>query len=278
MPASDFRTIPDELLHVAEAAEQYYQNQGYEVALEQREIGFPFVPALVCRRGHETVIVEVMSDLERGRIERWLRYGKSQTVDTRLCVFVRRQGMLTAEELQYAITAKLGVQVHDDTSCLEVRAPSDLAVHVALPDLADLKPAVRPLLGSAFKKVNENDWRDGLGEAYLEIEQHARDYLKVGMQSGRIVIQKTKRGQPTGYVVTDAEVDKMTLGQLKDAFARIQNQNFKDSTIGSTLAMINKTRVGLAHKRRAKAVEAELRQQVGQHMHAVISCLEELIS
>jgi len=157
-----------------------------------------------------------------------------------------------------------------------IRPPTDLAVHVELPELRDLPKSVRPLLAPAFRKVQENDWRDGLNHAYSEVEQHAREYLKQAIDAGHTIVTKRRRNQTVN--LTSQEVDAMTLGQLKDAFALIQNQTHKDAVIGTTLAMINKTRVGLAHRRRSKAVEAELRLQVGQNMYAAITCLEELTS
>lgn len=276
MAASDFKTIPDELLHVAADAEIFYQGEGYNVEVEKKRLGFPLTPALLCTRGHETLIVEVGSTIDRKRLDWWLRFCMSQTVDTRFTLFLRQLQALPQEDIAYVHEVRMGLRVHNDIQHMEVRAPSDLAVHVALPAIKDLPPKVRPLLGGAFKKV-DNDWRDGLSDAYSEVEQHAREYLKAGIRAGRIVIDKTKRGVVVGQV-TEEEVDAMTLGALKDHFKRIQIQNQKDSLIGSTLDMINKTRVGLAHKKRAAAVEAQLRLEVGQHMYAVITCLDELTS
>jgi len=274
MPVGDFKTVGDELLHVAGDTETLFANEGYTVALETKEIGFPFTPTLVCRRGHQTVIVEISSSLDRDHTERWIRYCKSQTADTRFCAVVRSQTGVDQHTMRFAVEKGLGLYVHDDQQLMEVRAPVDLAVHIALPEIVDLATPLRPLLAPAFQKVKGGDWRDGLNEAYLEVEQLAREYLKDGISSGRIVIV-TKKRKKTINLAIDA-VDKMTLGELKNSFSLIQNQNYKDAIIGSTLAMINKTRIGLAHKRHSKAVEAELRLQVGQNMYAVITCLEEL--
>lgn len=274
MPVDDFKTVPEELLHVASDAETHFTNEGFEVTLETREIGFPFTPTLVCRRGHETVIVEVSSSLDIVRTERWVRYCKSQTVDTRYCAIIRSQSGVDQLTMDFVVRNWLGLCVHNDQELMVIRPPTDLAVHVALPEIRDLPRAVRPLLAPAFRKVQENDWRDGLNHAYSEVEQLAREYLKQGIDSGRTIV--TMRRSRRMINLTSADVDTMTLGQLKDAFALIQNQTHKDAVIGTTLAMINKTRVGLAHRRRSQAVEAELRLQVGQNMYAAITCLEEL--
>jgi hypothetical protein len=178
--------------------------------------------------------------------------------------------------MNFAVDNRVGLCVHDDQMLRELRAPADLAVQISLPELTDLKDTVRPLLAPAFQKVREGDWRDGLGHAYLEVEQNARDYLVQGINSGRIVatVRRRKQSVPLGA----AEVERMTLGQLKNAFQGIQNQTYKEALIGTTLAMIHETRDGLAHGRRTARVEEKLRAQVGQNMYAVITCLEELTS
>lgn len=275
MPAGSFKTVSDDLLHVATDAESYFADQGYVVEIEKRALGYPFTPVLIARRGHETVIVEVFDIIDRARIERWIRYSRSQAGDTRLCVVARRPNAVSPDEIAYARDNRIGLLVHDDTAIVEIRAPTDLAVPVALPELRDLPPKVRPLLAGAFRKF-DNDWRDGLGDAYNEVEQTSREYLKSGITSTRVKIQKKPKGGAISFV-TEAEVDGMTLGQLKDAFKRINNQNYTDSVVASTLDLINKTRVGLAHKKKNAAVEADLRRQAGGHLYVVISCLEELM-
>jgi hypothetical protein len=276
MPAHDFKTVADELLHVAADAEDHFRNQGFDVKLEAKEVGFPFTPTLVCRRGHETMIVEVSSVLDTKRTERWCRYCKSQMADTRFCAVLRTQAAVDQQTIRFFTENRIGVYIHDDYSLTVFRSAVDLAVQVDLPEVGDLAKPLRPLLAPAFHKIREGDWRDGLNHAYSEVEQRARDYLKEGIDSGRVIISRRRNRQMV--VLSSMDVDAMTLGQLKDAFALIQNQTSKDAIIGSILATINKTRVGLAHKRGNKVVEAELRLQVGPHMYAVITCLEELTS
>ena len=274
MAIDDFKTVPDELLHVAAEAEEHYAQEGYDVSIEARDIGFPVTPTLVCRAGHETVIVEVSSSLDTRRCDRWIRFCRSMTTDTRFCLVIRTREAVDHLTMQYAIDNRVGLCVHNDERLMEVRPALDLALHIALPDLQDLKPAVRKLLAPTFRKINAGDWRDGLSDAYLEVEELAREYLKTHITSGRVVINVTIK-KVTRQLTPD-DIEAMTLGQLKDAFAKIQNQTAKDARIASTLALINKTRVGLAHRRRRNAVEAELRLQVGQHMYAVINCLDDL--
>ena len=275
MPAADFKTIPDELLHVAEAAEVYFGDQGFDIQIERREIGFPAVPALLCRRGHELVIVEIFSALDVSHVDRWIRYCRSQVADTRYCMILRSHGNVSPRTVTYAADNRLGLGLHDDHQLTMIRQAPDLAVHLALPELKSLAKPLRAVLAPAFQKILEGDWRDGLGDACLAVEQRARDYLKAGIDSERIIIV---RGKKNPKQLTPDDVEDMSLGQLKVAFSQIQSQNHQDSLIGATLSLINKPRVGLAHKRKYAKVEAELRQQIGQSMHAIIACLEEMMA
>lgn len=157
---------------------------------------------------------------------------------------------------------------------MEVSAAADLAVRVALPELNDLPAELWPLLGPAYEKIDRGDWRNGLAEACQTVETYARQYLRAGVAQGRIVILNDN-GQVRN--VTDQMIAKMTLGALAFAFNHIQNRNYSDSVIANVLPAINPERVGLAHHRDDPDVEAQLRQNAGNHMHAIIACLEELM-
>jgi hypothetical protein len=273
MPAADFKTVPDELLHVAEALEDYLGNEGYDVAIEDSELGFPFTPTLLARRGHETLIIELATALDQQRLGRWGKYCRSQSSDTRLCATVSYDEAHKAQTAEFCHSHRIGLWTFRDGAIQELRAPVDLAVHIDLPDLRDIKPKVRRFLAGPFKKINSDDWRDGLSDIYMVIEDSARDYLREGIDRTRIVTKKSKNGP----ALTVAEVDGMTLGQLSYAFANIQSQNQQDSLIASTLAMINPIRVELSHRRLRPAAEAAIRRDFGKHVYAAINCLEEIL-
>jgi hypothetical protein len=275
MPAADFKTVPDELLHVAEAAEAHFLEMGFDVAVEEREIGFPFVPALVCRQRHEVLIVDVFSAVDFSRVDLWTRYCMSQAEDTRYCAIVRTQGAIDQKTMKYVTENRLGLGMHDDHELVMVRQAGDLAVHVRLPEIKTLPRKLRPLLAPAFQKIRDGDWRDGLGDAYLEVEQRAREYLTEEMNTGRVSIV---RGKAIPRFLTTKDIERMTLGQLAIAFSEIQKKNQKDSLILSTLTMINETRKGLAHSRRQSKVEGELRLRIGRNIYAVIACLEQIVA
>jgi len=216
----------------------------------------------------------VFSALDAPHVDRWIRYCRSQIADTRYCMIIRSPGNVSPRAMTYAADNHLGLGLHDDQQLTMIRQPADLAVHVALPELGTLPKPLRAILAPAFQKIFEADWRDGLGDACLAVEERARDYLKAGIDSGRVIII---RGKKNPKQLSSADVEGMTLGGLKIAFSQIQNQNQKDALIGATLSLINKPRVSLAHKRKYERVEAELRQQIGLNMHAIIACLEEMI-
>jgi hypothetical protein len=270
----DFITIPEELLHVAVDAAVYFDEQGYTVSIERRDMGFPFMPAIVAQLGHETHIVEVMSVLDADRVELWVRYCQSQNTDTRFHLVVRNVPELDPKCVDIALAKRIGLLHHDDSALREIRPAGDLAVHVALPETRSLPPSLRPRLGPAFKKIREGDWRDGMGHAYNEVEQLSLEYLKSSIIDGRVTIIRKRKGE--FHALTSDDVDGMTLGQLGVAFKDIPNKNHKDSIIEGTIALINKNRVGLAHKRKNSAVEKQLRDTIGNSMYAVISCLMEL--
>lgn len=275
MAKPDFKTIPDELMHVAYDVYDHYDNSGHDVDVEVNEIGFPSTPAMLCRRNHTTTIIEIASQIDDKRFRRWVNFAKSQTKDTRFVVVLRSSNGADATSLKFATDHQVGLIIHNDEVITVVCNSSDLAVHATLPDLKDLKKSVGRVLAPAFSKFKGDDWRDGLFEAYAEVEQHARDYMAESINAGRMVVEKRSKSGVKTY--TPADIEKMTLGALKDAFSLIKVPTHKDTRIGQTLALINKTRIGLAHKRKKAEVEAEVRIHVGQHMHAVVSCLEDLI-
>lgn len=276
MPGPDFLTISDDLLHVANDVYSHFDDLAYDLEVEPSDPGFPVTPALVARRGHERVIVEVISEFDPARLRRWVGYCKSQTEDTRLCVVCLCPEGVHNRLIDFAAANGVGLYAHDDDHMMEVRAPIDLAVHATLPDLKDLRRSVRTALAPAFKKFASEDWRDGLFAAYSEVEQNARDYLSDGVANGRIVVERPAR-RGTRVAVSAEEIDKMPLGPLAQAFGQITAPTHKDARIHQTLSLINQTRIGLTHKRKKAEVEREIRAHVGQHIHAVTGCLEDLL-
>ncbi|MEO1167748.1 MAG: hypothetical protein AAFW97_03450 [Pseudomonadota bacterium] len=244
--------------------------------IERRDLGYPFVPTFVAEIGHETHIIDVVSKADPERIERWIRYAQSQAKDTRFHLVVHAVPAIDQKSLDLAVSKRLGLFHHNDERLSEIRQPADLAVHVALPETRDLPRAIRPLLATPFKKIRDGDWRDGLEGAYQEVEQLARDYLVDGIS--REIIESFIGNGKNRHAVSVDEAKKLTLGGLGKAFEGILKKNQKDSLIEATIAMILESRNDLAHKRKDKAAEEKLRQQIGPNVYAIISCLEAVTS
>lgn len=274
MTSPSFLTISDDLIHVANDAFAHFTDSGFNLEIEPTDLGFPTTPALVCRRGHERVVVEIISGFDKTRLKRWVDYCKSQTEDSRFCVIAFRPSDVENKLIEFCSTHSVGLIVHDNEKLMPMRAPVDLAVHAALPELSDLKASVRPILAPAYQKFADGDWRDGLYAAYSEVEEMARENLIAEIDSGKS-IYRTYRGKQVE--VTSKEAGKMTLGQLAIAYGNISKPTHKDARIHQTLSLINETRVGLAHKRKKAEVEKKVRTEAGMHIHAVTNCLEELM-
>jgi hypothetical protein len=157
---------------------------------------------------------------------------------------------------------------------LEVIPPQDLALHVTVPEIKVLPVKLRRRLGSAYEQFGRSNWREGFEDACQAVEAESRAYLKRGMQSGRLVFLKPN-GNPFNW--TPKHIEKMTGGQLSDAFRAIRTQNRSDAVIGQGLTRLNRDRVGVVHFKAKARTEKRLRENVGRHMWTVIAVLKELL-
>jgi hypothetical protein len=133
---------------------------------------------------------------------------------------------------------------------------------------------MRKALGPVYEQFDRSHWREGFEEACQAVEVLSRTHINDGIAAGRIVLI-TKEGSIR--TLTPQKIDKLTLGQLAEAFAQIQNQNYSDVTIGKVLTRLNKDRVGVVHHKAKAATEARLRKNVGQHRWSVVTVLRELL-
>jgi hypothetical protein len=276
LPRRQFNTIPEELLALADIATTYFQGHGYTVAVEKADVGFPFTPALFCKRNRTTLIVEIDSRVQRERIQNWVSYGRSYGKDFRITLCLPNETALQDHDELELKTLGVGCYVLRDDNIFELLPPNDLAFNVILPSLNDLPMKVRQLLGPAYEQFERAQWREGFETACQAFEDEARRYLKRHMKrgaTGRIDII-TKRGISNP---SDMQINNMTMGQLAKTFAGIQIKNKADSDISKTLNTINRDRIGVVHKRNAKATERRLRENVGRHMWSLIAALKQAI-
>lgn len=269
-----FQTLSIDLVEFAEAACTHFKGLGYSIKIEPSELGYPKTPALRCSRKHTTIIVEVCEQANMDLMREWVALGRSTDGDLRvsICIPTSAQRHLPKYQ-QECQELGVGVYVATSTNIQEWSAPQDLSLQVHLPKLTSYPKKVRVALGSAYEQFGRKQWREGFEEACKALEQRARSYLKIAINRGRLTIYAA--GAPQNP--TASAINKMTLGQLANAFAKAQPQNATDSLIQKTLASVNPDRVGVAHKLDQIRTEKSLRKNVGVHMHSIVQTLKRIV-
>lgn len=270
MPPRPYTTVADELVEHADATAEYFVNLGYTVRIEWAELGFPYTPTFVCKRGRTTVIVEVAKTITVDRLRNWQAYARSSGRDTRVAISLPSNSAVTPDEEASLRSEGMGLYRSVAGTLQEGIPPRDLALNLQLPDIASLDPRSRKLMGSAYEQFNRSQWREGFEDACQTFESEARRYLLAGIRSGRITL--LGKGGPKH--LTAKQVNKLTMGQLASLFPQIQNQNYADAIIGKTLKTINRDRIGVAHHKGRAATEARLRRNVGRHMWTLVAAMK----
>jgi hypothetical protein len=265
-----YQTIGADLVDHAEITVKHFRGAGYTVRREIYETDFPASATLLCRRGHARVIVEIHAKVNMTNIEQWVRYAQSCSADTQIALVVP-DGVPPKKETKLR-EMKVGLYISDSVKLTEKCSPRDLALRAALPELKSAK--LRKLFGEAFGKFEGPDWRDGFGDAAEVVEEEARRYLKAGVKDGRlIVLDKTGHPKPP----TAKQINRMTMGQLKDTFARVVTLNQADSIVYEVLDQVNPERIEKVHKKLTKVAEKKLRENVGQHMWRLVKAMRAMI-
>ena len=273
MPRRTYKTVADELLGYADVIGDDFEVRGFRVRVERAELGFPYTPTFVCKRGATTIIVELDGQLQLVRLEAWLRYCRSCGRDTRLAICLPSPVNLAAEQIEVLHQKGIGLYSVLANALVEQHAPVDLALNVQLPELISLPAPIRQLLGAAYEQFARSQWREGFEEACQVLETQARRYLKRWSRTGRVKILR-KTGPAS---LSNHQIDAMTMGQLARTFANIQAQTHADKVIEEALAKINKDRIGVVHHKSKATTEKRLRSNVGQHMWIIVAALKELI-
>jgi hypothetical protein len=273
MPSHPYKTLADELLEYADLALSYFEQRGFSVRAECSVLGFPYTPALLCKRGATTKIVEVDSKVQLQRLEDWVGYCRSSGRDTRLALCVPSSADLSASDLNKLQERGVGLYLVSPDAVVERLVPRDLGLNIALPELAREHVRVRELLGSSYEQFGRAQWREGFEDACQALESQARRYLKKWTRSGRIRILR-----PSGPIaLTNKQINRLTMGQLAREFSNIAAQNHADSVIADALSRINTDRVGVVHHKGRAVTERRLRTNVGQHMWVIVAAMREMV-
>jgi len=150
----------------------------------------------------------------------------------------------------------------------------DLAFQVSLPNRKELKPKVRKLVGSAYDLFEKGEWRQGFLEAAQALEEESRKYLRRRVNNGK---NQYKDGRKTKSV-TLSEVNKMTLGGVKNVVCNLVIQTTLDSRLCAGITKLNPTRIARVHKPTSRATERRMRDRVGRDMWMIVNLLREMIT
>ena len=267
-----FLTVPDELLEAADAAVDYFKHRGYRIAIEKREPGFPFVPAIVGKRRPSTVIVEVASDFSDERMQQWCRFGRSCSADTQVCLVVPTNSPALAK-LEMIRAARVGLYVvNQNRSINEIIPPHDLAMIMELPPLYQARPPIRRALGPAYEQIDRGQWREAFETACVALEFELRKYLWHSLHVKRLIIVN-KAGVARQF--SKQQITRATLGRVAVLLNSATPHNQIDSLLDTNIPLINRHRIDVAHYKFRR--EAALRRHVGRHMWSIFQCLDEML-
>lgn len=266
---ANFRTLPEEMVGLAELAEEYFGFRGFAVKREKSDLAFPFTPALFCRRTPTRLIVDVSGKFEEARLLTWAAFGRSCSSDTQFALVTPNDGEVMSR-VPWFTSHRLGLYTLETGNLVEILPPQDLAMLMELPNLADADPSTRRALGPAYEQIGRGHWREGFETACVALEQLARKHFKEAVVAGRTFRRKSGRLRS----VTAAQVSKMTLGQLGNLATEASPMTLIDSTLAKALPRINDERVSVAHKKYTR--EALLRRHVGNHMWVIYNSLQRL--
>jgi len=272
MARRTYRTLAPELEEYADLMADDLEVHGYEVNVEKQDPGFPYVPTLVAKRGHTTLIVDVSNSIDPSRLDSWVVYGKSCGHDLQVIACVPDSAQVAAKEQQSVRDRSCGLAIVSKSHISRVVSPKDLGLNISLPPRASLSPRLRSLLGAAYDRFDEGDWRDGFEEACRVLETQARSYLKHWIKTRRIHLVTSSGPKKLGL----RKIEKLTMGQLAITFSEIVAKTHADSQIEKALDLINKERVPLAHHRHKPAMEKRLRANVDRDMLTIIETLKLL--
>ncbi len=269
MGTHKFLTVMGELLDTARAMAEHFETHGHKVQAEPREVMYPLTPTLRATRGQSTRIIEVGDKINTVNVKKWIAYCKSCGKDTRFAICVPSMDELDPKKLKLLQSEGVGLFEVTADNVNEIFSPKDLAMKVELPSLKGLKKGVRISLGPAWEDFRNKGWDEGFENACKALEKDARKYL--ARWNGQRINILSQSGQVRS--LSASQIEKMPMGALAQAYARINTPDARDNKIGQVLAMVNEDRIKIAHKK--KRWES-IRSRVGNHMYAILNAVKEI--
>ncbi len=271
--AVEFITLPDELQGLANDLLAELGRRGYAYEVEPNSLLLPATPTVLAKRGHETHYLLVRQEVSSEEVDKWFGYACSCTTDTRISICCPRDNSIAANQTAALRAKRIGLTIAAANGFQLASEARDLAFHARAPDRGTLKPRVRELLGEAFDRLDDGDWRPAFEDACTVLEEECRNYLLQSQKMGRV---KYKSGNKI-KTPTPKQIRKMTMGALKDTFCKMVSQNQTDANLCTALTKLNPDRVRRAHNRRARQSESALRRRVGTHFWMISNALSLLV-
>ena len=273
--ADQFNTTPDDLVDAARALAQHLRDASFKVSVEPDHDSYIAIPTLVAKRTGSTTIVVVASKPPINRIKDWAAFAKSQGSETRVLLGLAAYGgksHLTDKEL--ALLKSLGVGIYriDENGVQQWFEPKDLALDFDLPERKRLPRKIKGILAETYDEHEKGDWEKSFGAACLALEDEARAYIKKHYKAGRIYfVRGTKPWNPT-----QADLNRLPLGALRDAFSAIANPNALDSLIERSITQVNGDRVKVTHFRKNARARSAFRKRVPTHIWQILVTLAKI--
>lgn len=269
MARTEFITISDDLAPLALKVADAIKTRGYKVKPEPKDISLPATPTLIAKRAPETIYIFIANSITLPELKTWIKFCGASPSDSRIAICVEDAGPIPMGDLAACQRDGLGVGAIIEGQFRWIAEPRDIAFHVSLPERQSLSPKVRTVLGEAYDRFEQRDWRAGFEAACLALEEEGRKYLLKNQPIGRTGY---KRGTK---VITPSkkDINKLTLGGIAFVFCNLVRQNQVEAQLCSALDQLNPSRIHRIHKARRARSEATLRRNVGAQMWLIINAL-----
>ncbi|WP_395014948.1 hypothetical protein [Dongia sp.] len=270
----NFLTVPQELQAIAHACRENVQALGLKLFYEHAADDFPETATIYAKSRDEHRFYIFDARVKLDRLTLWSGYGRSCSSATYvvLCLPVQPvnpDDIVRLRELGVGLTT-----INPESGAvMEIVAPNDLSLNIALPPLNRQRMSVRRDLGDAYKRFANGDWKHGFEDACKLVESYAREHLCREARAGQVQVPGKKGAAKTLGV---NEIKRMPLGALADVFCKKLVPNQIDAHLCSGLKKINPDRISVAHKIKDRRIERRLRDNVGRHMWTIDNLLRKI--
>ncbi len=272
--ALTFITLPEELLPTGEIATKVLNERGFKVKIEESTLEYPSTPTICAKRGVSTHFIFVVDRFDRPELESWISFCRSCDEDVRIALYTPKLENLGMRCLKFCQKWGIGIYTLEGDDFKMMVNEIDLAFQGELPDRKSLGTPTQRLLGSAYDEYSRGNWREGFGKAVEVLEEQSRKYLRKEAKGGMCKYQAGKKVK----ILAASEVNKMSLGAIKDVVCGITPQNSLNANLCSALRKLNPTRIAKVHNPNSTATEKNLRKRVGRDMWLIVNMVKQLVA